>query len=211
MDQLKNIVKELQHDEMKILQMLSDLLVSNSMSENVVSRQIEELLAEIENRCMKTRILLEKFHPVEFPVWRPQVNEIVSDLAGNVEVTRDGWLHITLNTLLPNCRHRISGYIGDTIARLLEKYQSDIPYFEHAFLGIVEYCSYEHHNALDNDNKGWKMIPNALKGRVIEDDSQFCLSIGLFSKLSDENYCEIYVTPLEDASNLLLMLSESIL
>lgn len=42
------------------------------------------------------------------------------------------------------------------------------------------------------------MIPNALKGRVIEDDNQFVLSIGLFAKLSDEPRCEIYVMPPED-------------
>ena len=65
---------------------------------------------------------------------------------------------------------------------------------------IIEYCNYDNHNALDNDNKGWKMIPNALKGRVIEDDTQFNLSIGLFTKVSENIRCEIYVMAPEDAA-----------
>ena len=83
----------------------------------------------------------------------------------------------------------------------------ELPYFDRAFLAIVEYCNYEKHNALDNDNKGWKMIPNALKGRVIADDSQFILSVGLFAKLADDARCEIYVLPPEDGANFMEMLS----
>ena len=67
-------------------------------------------------------------------------------------------------------------------------------------MAIIEYCNYDNHNALDNDNKGWKMIPNALKGRVIEDDTQFNLSIGLFTKVSENIRCEIYVMAPENAA-----------
>lgn len=44
-------------------------------------------------------------------------------------------------------------------------------------------------------NKSWKMIPNAIKGRVVEDDEQFKIDIGLFSKISDTPACHIYVIP----------------
>lgn len=39
------------------------------------------------------------------------------------------------------------------------------------------------------------MIPNAIKGRVVEDDEQFKIDIGLFSKISDTPACHIYVIP----------------
>ena len=46
----------------------------------------------------------------------------------------------------------------------------------------------------------WKMIPSVLKCRVISDDSQFVLSIGVFARLSEEVRCEIYVLPPEDGN-----------
>ena len=51
------------------------------------------------------------------------------------------------------------------------------------------------------------MIPNALKGRVISDDSQFILSIGLFARLADDTRCEIYVLPPEDGAIFMEMLA----
>ena len=50
-------------------------------------------------------------------------------------------------------------------------------------LAIVEYCDYDNREVYDQDNKSWKMIPNAIKGRVVKDDEQFRLDIGLFSKI----------------------------
>ena len=66
------------------------------------------------------------------------------------------------------------------------------------------------HNSLDNDNKAWKMIPNSLKGIVIEDDSQFVLSIGLFAKKSEDLSCDIYVLPPEDAAFFMNFLEQNI-
>ena len=135
----------------------------------------------------------------------------LAEVTGSIEVTHDGWLHITLNTLLPSCKYKTSNYIGDTISRLIKYYGHDLPYFEDAFLAIVEYCNNENHNALDNDNKGWKMIPNSLKGSVISDDSQFVLSIGLFAKMSDDIRCEIYVMPPEEGSVFMDLLAQNML
>lgn len=97
------------------------------------------------------------------------------------------------------------------MSRLLDSYDGELPYFESAFLAIVEHCNNENHNALDNDNKGWKMIPNVLKGRVIKDDSQFILSIGLFAKISEDVRCEIYVLPPEDGGIFMDLLSQDML
>lgn len=197
----KKSLTDLQNDMVSAMKSISKLLMSDSKSSNTIARQMDDYLCELENLCVKSRMAVEKYRPLCKPLKVNAANETVENVCGNAEVTGEGWVHITLNTLLPNCRHRVSGYIGDTIARLISSCGYNLPYFEKAFLAIVEHCDFENHNALDNDNKGWKMIPNALKGRVIEDDTQFHLSIGLFTKLSEEAKCEIYVMPPEDVSD----------
>ena len=93
----------------------------------------------------------------------------LTEISGSIDVTTEGWLYIRLNTLLPSCKYKVSNYIGDTISRLLKSYNLELPYFENAFMAVVEYCNLEKHNSLDNDNKAWKMIPNALKGLFASD------------------------------------------
>lgn len=211
MEAYKKTFSNLQNDMIKVMRYLSKLLMSNSRSANVIGRQMDEYLCEIENLCVKSRTSIEKYRPINTASDNYDVNRIVSEAAGNIEVTSEGWLHITLNTLLPNCKYRISSYIGDTIGRLIQSCGYELPYFEKAFMAIVEYCNYENHNALDNDNKGWKMIPNALKGSVIEDDSQFVLSVGLFAEISEDLRCEIYVMPPEDGSLFMELLSSGMI
>ena len=200
MEQYKSRLMDLQTDMVKVTQCISKMIMSNSESANVLSRQMDDFLCELENVCIRSRTIIEKYRPFCEPRSFNEVNENIQNICGSVEVTDKGWLHITLNTLLPNCRHRVSNYIGDTVSRLLNSYGYELPYFEKAFMAIIEYCNYENHNALDNDNKGWKMIPNALKGRVIEDDTQFNLNIGLFTKVSENLRCEIFLTTPEDAA-----------
>jgi hypothetical protein len=125
----------------------------------------------------------------------------IPDLAGGIEVTPGGWVHITLNALLPHCKYKTSDYLKDTIIRLLDCCGYELPKYENAFLAIVEHCGHDNRNAFDNDNKAWKQIPNALKGRLFPDDDQFHLSIGLFAELSPETACHIYVLPIENASD----------
>lgn len=207
METFKKTLSDLQVDTIKVMQCLSKLLMSNSQSANVIGRQMDEYLCELENLCVRSRTVMEKYRPFGAINSVNEVNDNIGNICGYVEVTENGWLHITLNTLLPNCKYRISSYISDTIGRLIQNCGYGLPYFEKAFMAIVEYCNYENHNALDNDNKGWKMIPNALKGSVIEDDSQFVLSVGLFAEISEDIRCEIYVMPPEDGSLFMEMLS----
>ncbi len=211
METFKKTLSDLQGDTVKVMQCLSRLLMSNSQSANVIGRQMDEYLCELENLCVRSRTVIEKYRPFSAMKSVNEVNDNIENICGNVEVTENGWLHITLNTLLPNCKYRISSYISDTISRLISSCGYELPYFEKAFMAIVEYCNYENHNALDNDNKGWKMIPNALKGSVIEDDSQFVLSVGLFAKMSENIRCEIYVMLPEDGSLFMEMLSSGTL
>ena len=200
MERYKETVAMLQQDAANLFCSLEKLKSSNSQSPSVIEKDIDDYLCELEVLCLKSRILLDGYKQVQVVSDSYTTNTVVSEIAGEIEVVHDGWLHIRLNTLLPNYKYRISNYIGDTISRLIASYGGELPFFEKAFLAIVEQCNNENHNALDNDNKGWKMIPNALKGRVIEDDSQFILSIGLFSEISDEARCDIYVIPPEDGS-----------
>lgn len=211
MNELKKALGDLQNDTVKVMQSLSRLLMSESESQAVIEKKIDDYLCEIENLCIKSRNVLDEFKTIGAVDENYLTTKTILDIAGNIEVTHNGWLHITLNTLLPSCKYRTSNYIGDTISRLVKYYGQDLPYFENAFLAIVEYCSNENHNALDNDNKGWKMIPNALKGRVISDDNQFVLSIGLFAKMSDDIRCEIYVMPPEDGSIFMDLLATDML
>ncbi|MBQ2707581.1 MAG: hypothetical protein IJF67_04895 [Clostridia bacterium] len=196
MDNFKQTTAALQSDVTRISNLLARLRPA----------AIDDYLCEIESLCVRSRVLLDGYNRAHV-VSECHSGDALTKIAGSIEVTPEGWLHITLNTLLPNCRRRVSSYIGDTICRLMDGCTDELPYFDRAFLAIVEYCNYEKHNALDNDNKGWKMIPNALKGRVIADDSQFILSVGLFAKLADDARCEIYVLPPEDGAEFMEMLA----
>ena len=51
----------------------------------------------------------------------------------------------------------------------------------------------------DQDNKGWKAIPNALKGLVVEDDDQQSLELALLSTPdSDEELNAVYEAFMEE-------------
>lgn len=211
MEQYREILKSLQNDTIKIMQCLSRLLISNSESKGVIEKGIDDYMYELENLCLKSRTYLEAYKsPKDYQQMLYETGK-VSDVYGSIEVTFEGWIHISLNTLLPSGKYKISNYLGDTISRLVKEFSGELPYFETAFLAIVEYCNFENHHSLDNDNKGWKMIPNAIKGRVIPDDNQFILSVGLFAKLSENPHSEIYILPPEDAANFMEILANDAL
>jgi hypothetical protein len=131
------------------------------------------------------------------------------NISGTMEVTSEMWVHITLDTLLPHCKRKDSGQVRNAVAGLLNDYPRTLPKYDKAFLAIVEHCNIHSRNAYDQDNKGWKQIPNALKGILFEDDDQFHLSLGLFSVYADIPACHIYVMPIEDASDFLYAMGET--
>ncbi len=211
MQEFKSIISDLQADTIKVLQCLSRITMTNITDKNEISKNIEEYLCELENLCVKSRNILNEYGYKTSAIGRITTAKTLLNIAGEIEITRDGWLKITLNSLLPNCRHRISSYIRDTLQKLLESYAGQLPYFDKTFMAIVEYCNNKNHNALDNDNKAWKMIPNAMKGRIIEDDNQFILSVGLFTKESEELKCEVYFMPLEEGNIFMELLTNDML
>ena len=112
--------------------------------------------------------------------------------AGSIGMTEYGWLHIELNNLLPHCRFSTPEYLHDTLARLLR-------HFEKAFLAIEEWSDIPTRSVYDPDNKGWKAIPNAIKGVLVDDDDQYSLEIALLSKQSAVTACHIYILDADEA------------
>jgi hypothetical protein len=128
-------------------------------------------------------------------------------------VNEYGWLRIALNTLLPHCRYTTPAYLSDTITRLLDEYEArgkPLPRFDAATLIIDEHCDIDSRAVYDQDNKGWKAIPNALKGRVIPDDDQFTLHVCLTSTRSKDTACHIWLLPRRDAGDFFGLKSENI-
>lgn len=65
--------------------------------------------------------------------------------------------------------------------------------------------------AFDNDNKGFRGVINALKGRLFPDDNQFELALGLFTVMDEESCCHIYVAPFDEAGDFHYLLSADML
>ena len=63
MEQYKSRLTDLQMDIIKVTQCISKMLMSNSQSPNVISRQMDDYLCELENLCVKSRTTIEKYRP----------------------------------------------------------------------------------------------------------------------------------------------------
>ena len=211
MDTLKKELKYVQETLIRSIQAISRVSMSESKSEQVIDKRLGDILDTVESACVTARCVIDRYRIMKPFSENGKKEKIISKVAGEIEVTAEGWLHIKLNTLLPNCRYKTNSYIQDTLTRLLEECDKPLPMFDKAFLAIVEYCDYDTREVYDQDNKSWKMIPNAIKGRVVKDDEQFRLDIGLFSKISDTPACHIYVIPQTQLSEFMNYLSNDLL
>ena len=167
------------------------------------SEELHKLTGELETLALQARNLDETcFTDGGILTQKPYNKYWDAGISGRVEVDENGWLHIVLNTLLPHCKYQTGSYLKDTIVRLLSNYQlnvGELPTYQTAMLVIDEHCAIENRQIYDQDNKGWKGIPNALKGLVIADDDQFSLGVALISTWEKETACHIYVMSIEDA------------
>ena len=120
-------------------------------------RQLTNLLAYLESAVLLARRMAEEqpqppiHQSARSPVWP------LTEIAGSIETNEFGWLHITLNTLLPHCRFKTPAYLSDTIIRLVESHQSEggrVPFFRKAILIIDEHCDLKNRQVFDQDNKG---------------------------------------------------------
>ena len=126
---------------------------------------------------------------------------ILRNAGGRISVNEYGWLHMELAMLLPHCQYKTPRYLIDTLERLLDGYAQhhQLPWFSKALLVIDEWSYIQNRRVYDQDNKGWKAIPNILKGRVLADDDQYRLEIALLSRQDEQPSCHIFILPAEDA------------
>ena len=171
-------------------------------SDAKLQRKLEETMEHFERAELRLRVLCETYSPGKGS-YGPKPVLPVSDVTGEVEVLDGHWLHITLHTLLPHCRFQTPGWLSDTVKRLLDRYEAEgipLPYYRNgALLAIDERSDISGRHIFDQDNKGWKAVSNALKGRIIPDDDQYSLAIALLSTRSGENACGITVLDIRDA------------
>lgn len=174
------------------------------MSGPKLQQTLEKTAAGFEKAVLELRALCEKYSPGEGGYGRRPAAPFQS-VDGSVVVLGYNWLHIRLNTLLPHCRYQTPTWLSDTIRRLLDAFEArgnTIPYFrERAMLVIDEHSEMDGRRVFDQDNKGWKAVCNALKGRAVPDDDQYTLAVSLLSTPSQENVCHITLMDLRDASD----------
>ena len=176
---------------------------------------LDAAMQQIELCCIDMRLLCEKARP-DMPDLRfGPAKYHHKAIYGEVSVLDNRWLDIRLNALLPHCKI-VGGtqYVSDTVIRLLNDFQLEggaLPHFEKAYLAIVEHCPENCSGAFDHDNKGFKGVINALKGRVFQDDNQFELALGLFTVIDEDPHCQIYVLPFEEAGDFHYQLTDGML
>lgn len=187
------------------------VLMEDGCSSGDLSRELETAAACLEKSALDMRVLCEMGQTQLTPLGKKPV-PVIQEVAGWSETNEYGWLHIQLNTLLPHCRFSSPLWLTDTITRLLnlhERRHGKIPMLEHGILIIDEYSDISSRRVYDEDNKGWKAVSNALKGRIIPDDDQYTLSVCLLSQRSPETQCHIYVLPERDAGDFFFMRADN--
>ena len=95
--------------------------MSESKSEQVIDKRLGDILDTVESACVTARCVIDRYRIMKPFSENGKKEKIISKVAGEIEVTAEGWLHIKLNTLLPNCRYKTNSYIQDTLTRLLEE------------------------------------------------------------------------------------------
>lgn len=173
------------------------------LSPEKLQRNLEQTLGAFEQATLELRRLCETYAPgVGGYGKRPAAP--AQNVVGYVEMLCEDWLHIRLNTLLPHCRFQTPGWLTDTVQRLLDSYEAQgkhLPHYERALLVIDEHSAIDGRHVFDQDNKGWKAISNAIKGRLIPDDDQYTLHVALLSQVSQENACHITLLEQRDAGD----------
>lgn len=172
------------------------------MNPNKLQKTLEQTMEQFESSVLELRRLCEQYSPGVGGFAKKSYLPAM-DVTGNVEMFGYGWLHITLNTLLPHCRYQSPNWLSDTISRLLDGYVAcgkELPFYQRAMLVIDEHTAIDGRHIFDQDNKGWKAVSNAIKGRLIPDDDQHTLSVALLStKVKEKECCHITVLHQADA------------
>ena len=166
-------------------------------------KTLEQAVGYFESATVELRQLCERYMP---PAGNPGEKPTIPqrEVTGSVELIDYHWLHIRINTLLPSAAYQVPVWLSDTIRRLLDEYEAggrELPYYEHALMVIDERSDIEGRRVFDQDNKGFKAVSNAVKGRLIPDDDQYTLGVALLSARSSENACHITLLDSADAAD----------
>ena len=195
-------IQELVGDAFSQTGSLVALANGGQMNPNKLQKTLEQTMEQFERSSLELRRLCEQYSPGVGGFSRKSVLHAI-DVTGRVEEFGYGWLHITLNTLLPHCRYQTPNWLSNTISRLLDGYEAcgkELPFYRRALLVIDEHTAIEGRHIFDQDNKGWKAISNAIKGRLIPDDDQHTLAVALLStEVKEQDCCHITVLPQSDA------------
>ena len=213
MSQQKNHIQRIQEltfEAYKTSGRIAVLLDEDGGPPEALARELERAAAQMEHGAVEMRALCAQYQPPVLPIGRkPKLDPL--EIAGRIERNEFGWFHIQLNTLLPNCRFESPLWLTDTVTRLLdqlERRQGKLPVIEEALLVIDEHCDIASRRVYDQDNKGWKAVSNAIKGRLVADDDQYTLGVCLLSQRSPEHACHIYILPASDAGDFFFMRSD---
>ena len=177
------------------------LIQADNLPPGTFQKMLEELCGSFEDTALRLRRLCEQQSPGTGGYKRGYALR-PSEVVGSVERIGIDWLHIRINTLLPHCRFQPPTWLTETLVELLDAYEAcggQLPHFKSALLVIEEYSNVDGRHIFDQDNKGWKAVSNAIKGRVIPDDDQYTLSVALLSTRSCQNVCHITVLDMKDA------------
>lgn len=179
-----------------------DSLMKGYHSPDKTNALLDMAMQQMENSCITMRRICEQVRPQTPP--RTGKNYYTKSLFGEITLMDTGWVHIKLNTLLPHYK-ALGGtqYITDCVTRLLDKLAREggqLPVFSKAYVAIIDHCEVSRCDVFDDDNKSFRAVLNALKGRLYPDDNQFELSLGLFTKIDTDVSCHIYVLPEQDVT-----------
>ena len=206
MPDVKEIIKQIQlitYGAYGASGQVAALLGEPDSDPKAVAKALENTAARLERGAVELRAICERsMPPVSTIGQKPTFPSL--DIAGQVEANEFGWLHIQLNTLLPHCRYQTSDWLSDTIRRLLDEYESggsELPFFKEAMLVIDEHCAVKGRHIFDQDNKGYKAVSNAIKGRLIPDDDQHTLALALLSTKSELDVCHITLLDMVDVAD----------
>lgn len=177
------------------------LIQADNLPPGTFQKMLEALCGSFEDTALQLRRLCEQQSPGTGGYKRGRALRPL-EVVGSVERIGIDWLHIRINTLLPHCRFQPPTWLTETLVELLDAYEAcggQLPHFKSALLVIEEYSDVDGRHIFDQDNKGWKAVSNAIKGRVIPDDDQYTLSVALLSTRSCQSVCHITVLDMKDA------------
>lgn len=181
----------------------ADKLAANMTQPEKLQRSLTQTLGALEAATVEVRCICERYLNTAKETGKKPVLPY-REITGSVEMLDYHWLHITVNALLPSSFYQTPVWFSDTVRRLLDNYESSgcsLPYFKRALMVIDEHSDISGRRAFDQDNKGYKGISNAIKGRLIPDDDQYTLGIVLLSSRSSENTCHITLMDRTDAAD----------